>query len=72
MFVHPLSVLSPWTGQIRAPLVKLIEGKRLLRVELGVSHVGAPVIAYPGQCKLAGAIALPPMVGDLNSRKNRR
>jgi hypothetical protein len=35
-------------------MVELSEGKRLLRVELGISNVGAPVIAYPGQCKLVG------------------
>jgi hypothetical protein len=45
-------------------MVKLSEEKWLLRVELGVSHVGAPVIAYPGQCKLAGVPALPSTVVD--------
>jgi hypothetical protein len=45
-------------------MVELSEGKHLLRVELGISHVGAPVIAYPGQCKLAGVPAPPSTVVD--------
>jgi hypothetical protein len=35
--------------------VQLIEGKRLLDVELGISQVRAPAIACSGQYELAGA-----------------
>jgi hypothetical protein len=45
-------------------MVKLSEGKWLLRIELGVNHVVAPVIAYPGQCKLVEVPALPSTVVD--------
>jgi hypothetical protein len=35
--------------------VKLIEGKRSLGVELGLSQVRAPAIAYLGQYRFTGA-----------------
>jgi hypothetical protein len=35
--------------------VQLIEGKRLLDVELGISQVRAPTIACLGQYRLTGA-----------------
>jgi hypothetical protein len=35
--------------------VQLIEGKRLLDVELGISQVRAPVIACLGQYRFVGA-----------------
>jgi hypothetical protein len=34
--------------------LQLIEGLWSLYVELGVSHTGAPVIAFSGQYRLAG------------------
>jgi hypothetical protein len=52
-------------------MVELSKGKQLLRVELGISHVGAPVIAYPGQCKLAGVPASPSTVVDFPLRRIR-
>jgi hypothetical protein len=45
--------------------VQLIEGKRLLGVELGVNQVRAPTVAYSGQSELVGATAPPLRVGDL-------
>jgi hypothetical protein len=35
--------------------VKLIEGKHLLRVELGLSRIRAPVVKYRGRYELVGA-----------------
>jgi hypothetical protein len=35
--------------------VQLIEGKRLLDVELGISQVRAPAIACPGRYSFVGA-----------------
>jgi hypothetical protein len=35
--------------------VKLIEGKHLLRVELGLSRIRAPVVKYCDQYEFAGA-----------------
>jgi hypothetical protein len=64
MFVHRLSALSPWTRRFRALLVKLIEGKHLLGLELDLNRIRAPVIAYPGQCRLAGVPAPPSTVVD--------
>jgi hypothetical protein len=55
MFVHPLFALSPWTGRFRAPLVKLIGGKHLLGLELGLSRIRAPVVKYHGRYVLTGA-----------------
>jgi hypothetical protein len=55
MFVHLLSALSPWTGRFRAPLVKLIEGKRLIGVELRLSQTRTPVFKYRGRYELVGA-----------------
>jgi hypothetical protein len=55
MFVHLLSALSPWTGRFRAPLVKLIEGKHLIGVELRLSQTRTPVFKYRARYELAGA-----------------
>jgi hypothetical protein len=35
--------------------VKLIEGKHLLRVELGLSRIRAPVVKYRSRYEFAGA-----------------
>jgi hypothetical protein len=47
--------MSPWAGRFRARIVQLIEGKHLLGVELGLSQVRAPAIAYLGRYEFAGA-----------------
>jgi hypothetical protein len=67
-----LIALSPWAERLGARTLKLVEGKWLLEIELGVNHSRAPVIAYLGQYRLAGATALPSMVGDLSLRRNRK
>jgi hypothetical protein len=50
-----LCPLSPWTERVRALLVKLIEGKLLLGLELGLSRSRAPVIEWSGRYVLVGA-----------------
>jgi hypothetical protein len=42
-----------------------MEGKWSLGVELGVSHTGAPIVAFSGRYRLTGAAAPPSTVGDL-------
>jgi hypothetical protein len=49
-----------------------MEGKWSLGVEFNAIHTGAPVIAYLGRYRLAGATAPPSMVGDLTLRRNRK
>jgi hypothetical protein len=60
----PLITLSPWAERLGARTLKLIEGKWLLGVELGVNHSRAPVIVYLGQYRLARADAPPSTVRD--------
>jgi hypothetical protein len=50
----------------------LMEGKWLLGVKLGVNCSIAPVIAYLGRYRLAGATAPPSMVEDLTLQRNRK
>jgi hypothetical protein len=45
--------------------VQLIEGKRLLGVELGVNPIRASAVAYSGQNELAGATTPSLRVVDL-------
>jgi hypothetical protein len=37
MFGYPWCPLSPWAGRVSAPLVKLVEGKHSLGLELGLN-----------------------------------
>jgi hypothetical protein len=50
--------------------VQLIEGKRLLDVELGINQVRAPAIACLGQYKLAGARSAAALHRGLGAVKN--
>jgi hypothetical protein len=67
-----LIALSPWAERLGARTLKLVEGKWILGVELGVNHSRAPVIAYLGRYRLARAVAPPSSVGDLTLRRNRK
>jgi hypothetical protein len=51
----PLIARSPWTERFRARTLQLMEGKHLLRVELGLSRIRAPVVKSCGHYKLVGA-----------------
>jgi hypothetical protein len=62
----------PWAERLGARTLKLVEGKWLLEVELGVNHFWAPVIAYLGQCKLARVPAPPSTVVDFTLWRNRK
>jgi hypothetical protein len=69
---YPRYAPSPWIESFWARTSQLLEGLMLLRVELGVGHTWAPVIAFSGRYRLAGATALPFVVGDLTLRINRK
>jgi hypothetical protein len=44
VFGYPWCPLSPWAGHVSAPLVKLVEGKYSVGLELGLNRRRAPVI----------------------------
>jgi hypothetical protein len=52
--------------------LQLLEGLWSLGMELGVSHTGAPAIAFSGQGKLAETTTPPSTVVDLTLRRNRK
>jgi hypothetical protein len=66
-----LIALPPWVERLGARTLKLVEGKWLLGVKLGVNHSRASVIEYLGRYRLAGATTPPSMVGDLTLQRNR-
>jgi hypothetical protein len=70
--VCPVIARPPWAERLGARTLKLVEGKWLLEVELGVNHFWAPVIVDLGQCKLAGVPAPPSTVVDFTLWRNRK
>jgi hypothetical protein len=68
----PLITLSPWAERLVARTLKLVEGKWLLGVELGVNHSRAPVISYLGRYRLVGAAAMPSSVEDFSPWRIRK
>ena len=70
--VYPLIALSLWAERLGARTLKLVEGKWLLRVELGVDHSIAPFIAYLGRYRLTGAAAPSSSVVDFSSRRIKK
>jgi hypothetical protein len=68
---YSLIALSPWAERLGPRTLKLVEGKWLLGVKLGVNLFWAPVIAYLGRYRLTGGTAPPFSIVDLALWRNR-